>query len=66
MLLAQLHDELSRAASAKPAVRRTSRAARALLAAMAALLVAAPAAHGELSASVATALPAALPQQVDR
>jgi hypothetical protein len=50
MLLPQLHGELTRAACAKPVARRAGgRAVGALVAACAALLVAAPAAQGELA-----------------
>jgi hypothetical protein len=50
MLLPQLHDELARAARLRPVARRArGRAVGVLLAALIALLFAAPAAHAERS-----------------
>jgi hypothetical protein len=63
MILPHLQDELARVARAKPVgLRAGGRALGALLAALGALLVAAPAAHGEHSPQS----PAALIQRAAR
>jgi hypothetical protein len=64
-LLPQLEDELTRAAAAQPSIRRAgSRAAGALVAAVAALLLAAPTAQGDFAIAVST--PAAIEQAAGR